>query len=235
MTMMTLEQITDNARRMQDAVIEAAIHAGRDPATVRLLAATKVNDVQRVQAAIAAGIRLCGENRVQELMEKLALNAYAGAEIHFIGHLQRNKAKQVVGRVGLIHSVASRELAEVLNRLAGEQGITQDILLEVNIGAEESKSGLSPEETMDMAAFLPELSNLRLRGLMAIPPVVENNGSNRRFFAKMYALAVDIGAKKYDNVTMDCLSMGMSNDFVDAIAEGATIVRLGSAIFGPRS
>ena len=233
--MITLEQIADNVVRMQDAVAEAAIRAGRDPAGVQLLAATKTNDAEHVRAAIAAGIRLCGENRVQELTDKLAQNAYEGAEVHFIGHLQRNKARQVVGRVGMIHSVASQELAGILDRLAAERGIVQDILLEVNIGDEASKSGLSLPETLELAAKMPELPNLRLRGLMAIPPVSESNGSNRRFFAKMYALAVDISGKKYDNVIMDCLSMGMSRDFADAIAEGATMVRLGSAIFGPRA
>ncbi len=233
--MIPLEQITQNVIRMQNEVAEAAARAGRDPAEVRLLAATKTNDAPRVQAAVAAGIRFCGENRVQELTDKLAQNAYAGAEIHFIGHLQRNKAKQVVGRVGLIHSVASRELAQLLNRLAGEQGIIQDILLEVNIGGEVSKSGLTVPETLELAGEMSELANLRLRGLMTIPPVSESAGSNRRFFAKMYALAVDISGKKYDNVIMDCLSMGMSSDFADAIAEGATMVRLGSAIFGPRA
>lgn len=234
MSMIPLEQIRENVLRVQNEVAEAAIRAGRDPASVRVLAATKTNDSSHVQAAIGAGIRLCGENRVQELTEKLEQNAYDGAEIHFIGHLQRNKARQVVGRVGLVHSVASWDLAQILNRLAGEQGLRQDILLEVNIGGEASKSGLTVLETQELAGKMPELPNLRLRGLMTIPPVSESAGSNRRFFAKMYALAVDISGKKYDNVTMDCLSMGMSGDFADAIAEGATIVRLGSAIFGPR-
>lgn len=233
--MIALEQIRDNVARMQDAVAEAAIRAGRDPSEVRLLAATKTNDAAHVRAAIEAGIRLCGENRVQELTDKQAQNAYEGAEVHFIGHLQRNKAKLVVGNVGLIHSVASRELAAVLDRLAAERGICQDVLLEVNIGEETSKSGLSVPETLELAAQMPEFKHLRLRGLMAIPPVSESNGSNRRFFAKMYALAVDISGKKYDNVTMDCLSMGMSRDYADAIAEGATMVRLGSAIFGLRA
>ena len=233
--MIPLAQIAENAARVRDKVIAAAIAAGRDPATVQLLAATKVNDAEHVRAAIAAGITLCGENRVQELTEKLAQQAYDGAEVHFIGHLQKNKARQVVGRVSLIHSVDSLELVELLNRLAAAQSLRQDILLEINIGGEASKSGMTPEAAMELAARMPEYPNVHLRGLMTIPPVSEAAGSNRRFFAKMYALSVDISTKKYDNVSIDCLSMGMSGDFADAIAEGATLVRVGSAIFGPRA
>ena len=233
--MLPLEQIASNVVRVRQAVIDAALRAGRDPASVQLLAATKCNDAAHVRAAIAAGIRLCGENRVQEMDEKLAQEAYTGAELHFIGHLQRNKAKFVVGRAALIHSVDSAALAQQLDQLAAARGLTQDVLLEVNIGGEASKSGLEPAAAADLAAAWGEFPHLRLRGLMAIPPVVESDGSNRRFFAKMYALSVDISAKKYDNVSMDCLSMGMSGDFADAIAEGATLVRVGSAIFGPRA
>ena len=233
--MIPLEQVRDNVRRMRAAVDEAALRAGRRPEDVRLLAATKTNDAAHVRAAIGAGISLCGENRVQELADKLAQNAYAGAEVHLIGHLQKNKARQVVGRVGLIHSVDSRPLVQLLDRLAAGQGLRQKILLEVNIGGEASKSGLRPEEAMELSAEMGKYPSLQLCGLMAIPPVCETNGSNRRFFAKMYALSVDISAKKYDNVSMNCLSMGMSGDFADAIAEGATLVRIGSAIFGPRA
>lgn len=233
--MLPLEQIASNVVRVRQAVIDAALRAGRDPASVQLLAATKCNDAAHVRAAIAAGIRLCGENRVQEMDEKLAQEAYTGAELHFIGHLQRNKAKFVVGRAALIHSVDSAALARQLDQLAAARGLTQDVLLEVNIGREASKSGLEPAAAANLAAAWGEFPHLRLRGLMAIPPVVESDGSNRRFFAKMYALSVDISAKKYDNVSMDCLSMGMSGDFADAIAEGATLVRVGSAIFGPRA
>ena len=233
--MLPLEQIAGNVARVRQAVIDAALRAGRDPASVQLLAATKCNDAAHVRAAIDAGICLCGENRVQEMDEKLAQDAYAGAELHFIGHLQRNKAKFVVGRAALIHSVDSAALARQLDQLAAARGLTQDVLLEVNIGGEASKSGLEPAAAADLAAMWGEFPHLRLRGLMAIPPVVESDGSNRRFFAKMYALSVDISAKKYDNVSMGCLSMGMSGDFADAIAEGATLVRVGSAIFGPRA
>lgn len=233
--MLPLTQLADNVARVRDQVAEAAIAAGRDPAGVRLLAATKVNDAAHVRAAIAAGITLCGENRVQELTDKLAQDAYAGAEVHFIGHLQKNKARQVIGRVGLIQSVDSPELAALLNRLAGERSLRQEILLEVNIGGEAAKSGLTPEGAMELAAQMEGFPNLHLRGLMTIPPRVETGGSNRRFFAEMYALSVDIIAKKYDNVSMDCLSMGMSSDFADAIAEGATLVRVGTAIFGNRA
>ena len=201
---------------------------------MQLLAATKMNDASRVREAIAAGVDLCGENRVQELQQKLGENAYEGAPLHFIGHLQRNKAKALVGKVDLIQSVDSLALMEILNRLAREQGIVQDILLEVNIGGETAKSGVPPEAADEMAARMGDFPGLRLRGLMTIPPISEEIGGNLRFFAKMYQLYVDIKAKKYDNTIIDCLSMGMSDDFADAINEGSTLIRVGTRIFGAR-
>jgi len=188
-----------------------------------------------VRTAIAAGVDICGENRVQELTQKLSQNAYAGAPLHFIGHLQTNKVKQVVGKVDLIHSVDSLRLLTAINTEAARQGIRQDILLEVNIGQEESKSGFTPEDIPVLVEQIPSFSNIRLRGLMAIPPISQNSGDNRKFFEKMYLLAVDITAKKSDNVCVDILSMGMSDDFEDAIACGSTMIRIGTAIFGQRN
>lgn len=201
---------------------------------VLLVAATKTQDAQRVREAIAAGVDACGENRAQELVEKNALGAYAGAPLHFIGHLQKNKVKYVVGVADLIESVDSAELLRLIDRRAGTLGIIQDVLIEVNVAGELSKTGAAPEELPDILSAAGGLSNIRLRGLMAIPPICEKPGGNRPYFARMHELFVDIGAKKYDNTSMDFLSMGMSGDYLDAAAEGAGIVRVGSAIFGAR-
>jgi pyridoxal phosphate enzyme (YggS family) len=193
-----------------------------------------MNDADAVRAAIAGGVDVCGENRVQELTQKLSENAYTGALVHFIGHLQTNKVKQVVGKVDLIQSVDSLRLLEAIQKEAARQGIRQEILLEVNIGAEESKSGFTPEEIPGLVDRFSDFPNLFLRGLMAIPPISQNSGDNRKFFQKMYALTVDITTKKVDNVCVDILSMGMSDDFADAIACGSTMIRVGTAIFGRR-
>ena len=230
-----VEEIKKNVARLREEIRAAAVAAGRDPGEVLLCAATKMNDTARVRAAVEAGVDLCGENRVQELSEKLPQGAYEGVPIHFIGHLQTNKVNKVVGFVDMIQSVDRLELLQCLQKTAEKKGLVQDILLEVNVGEEESKSGFSPEETMEIAAKMKEFPNLCLRGLMAIPPVSQYPGQNRRFFAEMRQLAVDIGSKKYDNVTMEQLSMGMSDDFADAIAEGSTMIRVGTAIFGARN
>ena len=213
---------------------QAAERAGRDPSQILLCAATKMNDAQAVREAISAGVDCCGENRVQELTQKLAQDAYRGAPVHFIGHLQTNKVKQVVGKVSLIHSVDSWRLLEAIQKEAARQGICQDVLLEVNIGREESKSGFLPEVIPEIMEKISIFSNIRVRGLMAIPPICQNPTENHKFFQEMYNLSVDITAKKYDNVLVDILSMGMSDDFADAIACGSTMIRLGTAIFGPR-
>ena len=226
--------IAENVAHIRAEMEAAAVRCGRNPKEIKLCAATKMNDADAVRQAIAAGVDCCGENRVQELTMKLSQNAYEGAPVHFIGHLQTNKVKQVVGRVDLIESVDRTELLECVEKQAAKLGLVQDILLEVNIGAEESKSGFTPEETMQTAAKMAEYPHCHLKGLMAIPPVSEHEGDNCRYFAEMRNLFVDISAKKYDNVSMECLSMGMSGDYPDAIREGATMIRVGTAIFGAR-
>ena len=226
--------IAENVARIKEAMSAAAIAAGRDPKSVLLCAATKMNAANAVRQAIAAGVDCCGENRVQELTQKLSQNAYAGAPVHFIGHLQTNKVKQVVGSVSLIHSVDSLRLLEAVNREAARQGLIQDILLEINIGNEESKSGFHKEELPDILERMCEFANIHVRGLMAIPPICQNSTDNHKFFQEMCNLSVDIRAKKYDNVSVDIMSMGMSDDFADAIACGSTMVRVGTAIFGSR-
>ena len=187
-----------------------------------------------MRQAIAAGVSCCGENRVQELTAKAAQNAYEGAPVHFIGHLQTNKVRQVVGRVALIQSVDSLRLLEAIHREAARQGIVQDILLEVNIAKEESKSGFDAGEVLSILEEIGKYSNICVRGLMAIPPISRFCGENQKYFQKMFQLYVDIRGKINDNVKADCLSMGMSDDFEDAIAAGSTMVRLGTAIFGAR-
>ena len=224
-----------NVQTVLNQIAGAAAAAGRDPAEITLCGATKVQTDDTIRAAIAAGLTVCGENRVQELTAHLAADAYAGAEVHFIGHLQTNKVKQVVGKVALIHSVDSERLLRAIDAQAGKLGIVQDILLEVNIAREESKGGCGPEEAPALAALAGELPNVRLRGLMAIPPISGVPGANRPYFAAMRQLFVDIKGKMPHNQSdMDQLSMGMSGDFGDAIAEGATLVRVGTALFGPR-
>ena len=226
--------IAENVAAVRANIRAAAEAAGRDPARIRLVAATKMNDADRVRQAIAAGVDICGENRVQEMLEKQRQGAYEGAPLHFIGHLQKNKVRQVVGLASLIHGADSRELLEVISRTAANRQLVQDVLLEVNIGEEASKSGFRPEEVPSALEFASSLPGLRVRGLMAIPPICRVPEENRPFFCRMQKLVVDNGEKKYDNVSMDFLSMGMSGDYTEAIACGANLVRVGTAIFGER-
>ena len=226
--------IAENVARVRENMARAALAAGRDPGEILLLAASKMNDADRVREAIRAGVDCCGENRVQEMLEKQAQGAYEGAPLHFIGHLQKNKVKQVVGLASLIHGADSRELLAAVSRTAAAKGLVQDVLLEVNIAGEASKSGFSPEEVPEALAFAAGLPALRVRGLMAIPPICASPDENRPFFLQMQKLFIDNGEKKYDNIRMDFLSMGMSGDYTEAIACGANLIRVGSGIFGPR-
>lgn len=226
--------ISENVAQIRARMTAAAKAAGRDPGEIKLCAATKMNDADAVRQAIAAGVDCCGENRVQELVLKSSQNAYDGAPVHFIGHLQTNKVKQVVGHVDLVQSVDSAHLLKAIDAEAARQAVTQDILLEVNIGGEESKGGFAPGEVLPLLEHIGDFPNIRVRGLMAIPPISHHSGENRKFFQEMLKLSVDITGKKYDNVSVDCLSMGMSDDFEDAIACGSTMIRVGTAIFGAR-
>ena len=226
--------IAENVDAIRAQIIDAATKAGRDPKSILLCAATKMNDAEAVREAIRAGVDCCGENRVQELTAKLAENAYEGAPVHFIGHLQTNKVRQVVGKVDLIQSVDSLRLLTAIDKEAARQGICQGILLEVNVGNEESKSGFALDEIHGILEKMGNFPNLQMRGLMAIPPICENSADSVKFFQEMYNLSVDIMRKKYDNVRVDVLSMGMSDDFREAIACGSTMIRVGTAIFGAR-
>ncbi len=227
--------IAENIARIRAQMAEAAKAAGRDPSEILLCAATKMNDAHAVRQAIAGGVDCCGENRVQELQQKQPQGAYEGKPVHFIGHLQTNKVKFVVGKVDLIQSVDRPELLAAIEKQAAKLGLVQNILLEVNIGQEESKSGYPAEAVMDVAAHMGDFPHVHLCGLMAIPPISVESGGNSKYFAQMRQLSVDIRAKKYDNVDMTVLSMGMSDDFADAIAQGSTMIRVGTAIFGARN
>lgn len=227
--------ISENMAAVKERVARAAKAAGVDEKSIYLIGATKTNDASRVREAIGAGLEICGENRVQEMLEKNAQNAYAGAQLHFIGHLQKNKVKNVVGLASLIHSVDSLSLMEQIDRVAERMGLVQDVLLEINIGREEAKSGFFAEELPAALEKAGQFPHLRVRGLMAVPPICANGEENRPYFLEMRKLFIDNGRKKYDNVNMDFLSMGMSGDFETAIACGANMIRLGSVIFGARN
>lgn len=227
--------VTENVAAIRRRMDAAAREAGRQPEEILLVAATKMNGPDRVQEAIAAGVDACGENRVQEMLEKNAQGAYTGAPLHFIGHLQKNKVNKVVGLCSLIHSVDSTELLSAIDRAAAAMGLRQELLLEVNIGREAAKSGFMAEEipaALEKAASLPHIF---VRGLMAIPPVCRTGEENRPYFCQMKQLFIDNCEKKYDNVRMDFMSMGMSGDFETAILCGANLIRVGSSIFGARS
>ena len=225
--------IEENIQQVRRNIAAAAESVGRDPGEITLVGASKMNDAAACQAAIAAGIDALGENRVQEMRAKLEEHAYDGAPLHFIGHLQRNKVKQVVGTVSLIQSIGSLELLEEVDKCAGKMGLVQDILLEVNIGGEEAKSGFAPEALYAAAEAARALEHVRVLGLMTIPPVETEPHGSMPYFEKVRALYVDINRDLYDNKFV-YLSMGMSSDYEDAIRAGATMVRVGSAIFGAR-
>ena len=226
--------IAENVTQIKENIARAAMAAGRDPKEILLCAATKMNSADAVRQAIAAGVDCCGENRVQELTMKLSQNAYEGVPIHFIGRLQTNKVRQVVGKVSLIQSVDRMKLLEMIQTEAARQGLVQDILLEINIGREESKGGFLIEALPLVLEKIADFSNIQVRGLMAIPPICQNSADNDKFFQEMCNLGVDITRKKYDNVSVDILSMGMSDDYESAIRHGSTMIRVGTAIFGAR-
>lgn len=228
-------EIAQNIASIKEQIAAAALRAGRKPEEVTLIAASKTQTSETIREAIAAGIRVCGENRVQELLPHLEDQAYEGAEVHFIGHLQTNKVRQIVGAVSLIQSVDSERLLDEIEKQAEKCGIVQDVLLEVNIGKEENKGGAFPENLSNLAEYTKNLSHVRLRGLMCIPPADADESQLRTLFAQTKQLFVDTRCKMGDNISdIDCLSMGMSGDFSLAIEEGATMVRVGTAIFGAR-
>ena len=229
-----METMADRVRRVRDSIAEAALLCGRKPEEICLVAASKTMDAGAVREAIRAGVDAVGENRCQELTEKLVQGAYVGAPLHFIGHLQQNKLKYLVGKADLIQSVDGEELLRQIDRRAEALGIRQAVLLQVNIGREEQKGGVDPDRLPELCALAGTLSHVQLEGLMAVPPVFTGQ-ENYPYFEEMYKLFIDIRAKKYDNVCMNILSMGMSGDYPAAIRAGANMVRVGTAIFGART
>ena len=225
--------IAENIAQVRERIARAAEECGRAPSEIKLVGASKMNGAAACREAIAAGIDALGENRVQEMTQKLAEHAYDGAPLHFIGHLQRNKVKQVVGKVDLIESVSSLELLGAIDAFSEKLSLVQDVLLEVNIGGEAAKSGFAPEALSAAAEHALSLPHVRVRGLMCIPPVADEKHGSIPYFEKVHSLFVDINENLYHN-RLDILSMGMSGDYEDAVRCGATLVRVGTAIFGRR-
>ena len=229
-----LEQMAEAVAEIRRKMADAAREAGRDPAAVQLCAACKTHTPATIALSAGLAIDVFGENHVQELCANFDAGAYCGKPVHFIGHLQTNKIKKVLGKAALIQSVDSPRLLAALEKEAAKLDIVQDILLEVNIGQEASKTGAAPDELwalLDQAAAQP---HLRVKGLMAIPPVNDDDAENRALLRQVYRLFIQAGERGYDNVRMETLSMGMSGDFENAIREGATLVRIGTAIYGQR-
>ena len=222
-----LEQVQQNIRK-------ACERAGRDPSEVKLIAVSKTKPNEVLQEAYDAGVRVFGENKVQELVGKMD-SLPDDIQWHMIGHLQRNKVKYIAGRVALIHSVDSFRLAEEINIQAKKRGIIIPILVEVNIGEESSKFGVHAEDTIELVRQIAELDGVSIKGLMTIAPYVVDSEENRPLFHKIKELAIDIHNENIDNVSMGILSMGMTNDYEVAVEEGATMVRVGTGIFGERS
>ena len=225
--------VAENLKTIRERVDAACERAGRRPEEVALIAVSKTKPLSMLQEAYEAGARDFGENKVQEILEKYP-EMPEDARFHMIGHLQTNKVKQVVGKAVLIHSVDSLHLAEKIEQEAAKRDLTADILLEVNVAREESKFGLMLEEVIPLLEEVKNLPHVRVRGLMTIAPNVENPEENRKHFKKLYQLYVDIKSKNIDNGTMSVLSMGMTGDFEVAVEEGATMIRVGTGIFGFR-
>lgn len=228
---MTVEK---NLRVIRANIEKAAQRARKRPEDILLLAATKTVDAEVVNHAIKLGVRCVGENRVQELLLKYDALHKEGVESHFIGHLQTNKVADIVDKVSMIQSVDRLRLAEEIDRQAAKRGKVMNILVEVNIGEEASKSGVRVQDTEALIRDITRFPHLKVRGLMTIPPFCDNLEETRQYFSIIRKLFIDITGKKIDNVTMDFLSMGMSDDYEEAIASGANIVRIGSALFGSR-
>lgn len=232
MEKLSAKEFDVNFLAITENIKNAAKKSGRSADDIILLAATKTVDVDTINYAIKKGIDYIGENKVQELLSKD--DGVIGAHRHFIGHLQTNKVKDIISRVEMIESVDSLKLAKEISKQAEKCGKIMEILIEVNIGGEESKWGFVPENTLEAIEEIAKLPNIKIKGLMAIPPVCENSEENRKYFRKMYKLFIDIRDKNIDNSSMDILSMGMSDDYEIAIEEGANLIRLGTALFGRR-
>lgn len=229
---LSAEEFDLNYQGVLKRLKSAAEKSGRDISEITLLAATKTVDADTINYAIEKGITHIGENRVQELLSKQEL--LRPAHSHFIGHLQTNKVKDIIDKVEMIESVDSIRLANEISKQAQKRGIIMDVLLEINIGGEESKSGFSPEDAEKAVGEVAKLDGIRVKGLMTIPPATDLPEESRKYFREMYKLFIDIRGKNIDNSSMSVLSMGMSNDFDIAVEEGANLVRVGTSLFGRR-
>ena len=230
----SLTDIKCNYDFINEKIAEAAMKAGKTRDDITFLSATKTVEPEYINYAISLGLSYIGENKVQELLSKYDEYNLENCSLQFIGHLQSNKVKQIVGKVDLIQSIDSIKLAKEVSKCSLKNNITSDILVEVNIGKEENKSGVMPEMLEELVEEISTLPAVNVKGLMTIPPICEKNDEIRRYFEKMNRLFLDISSKKLDNISMDILSMGMSSDYYEAILEGANMVRIGSALFGNR-
>lgn len=235
MQVLNEQEVAQNVRAIMQQVRDTALQAGRDPSEVQVMAVTKTVDSVLVNAAIGAGITLLGENKAQELCAKYDSYHKDGVQIHFIGHLQTNKVRQIVDKVSMVESVDSIKLAREIDRHCAAIGKVMDVLLEVNIGREENKTGIFPELLPALLEEAGKLEHIRVRGLMTIPPVCETEEEVLQYFSQMRQLFIDIKQKKYDNISMEILSMGMSADYLAAVRCGSNIVRIGTAMFGQRN
>ena len=225
--------VAENLVQVQKNIEESCKKVNRDPGEVTLIAVSKTKPVEMLQEAYAAGARVFGENKVQEIVDKYD-QMPADVQWHMIGHLQRNKVKYIVDKVAMIHSVDSLRLAQTISHEAEKQDLDVPVLVEVNVAREESKFGVTTEETIALVEEMSKLPRVQIRGLMTIAPFVEDPEDNREIFRKLKQLSVDIAAKNINNVNMSVLSMGMTNDYEVAIEEGATMIRVGTGIFGER-
>ena len=226
--------LENNLKKVRDEIAQTAIKSGRNPDDIKLMAVTKTVCPELINHAIACGVDMIGENKVQEVLLKRDELNLKNCKLHLIGHLQSNKVKKIVGIADMIESVDSFELASQISKRSEENGIVTDILLEVNIGEDECKFGYSADQTEEALCKIAQLKGVKVKGMMTVAPNFKDSVKNQSIFANMHKLFIDIGAKKIDNICMDILSMGMSGDFKEAIAEGSTLVRVGSAIFGER-
>ncbi len=229
-----LEDVKANYEEIVGSIEKAAVKSGRKPEDITFLAATKTVEPEIINYAISLGLKKIGENRVQELLSKYDDYDLENADLQFIGHLQKNKVRQIIGKVSMIQSVDSVKLAEEISKQSVKNNLITDVLIEVNIGREENKSGIMQEQADEILAEIAGFEGLKVRGLMSVPPICDSKQDIFKYFDKMYKMFIDISSKKMDNISMDFLSMGMSDDYSEAILSGANMIRVGSALFGTR-
>lgn len=230
-----LTDVEYNYKKIEERIAEAAVKSGRKREDIIFLSATKTVSADIINYAISLGLKYIGENKVQELLQKYDDYDLDNVSLQFIGHLQTNKVKQIVDKVDLIQSVDSVKLAKEISKQSVARNIVSNVLVEVNIGKEENKSGVMPEMAEELLCEISTMDNISVKGLMTIPPICENKQKICKYFNKMHNIFIDISSKKLDNISMEILSMGMSSDYYEAILEGATMVRIGSSLFGARN